>query len=73
MSAVNGQVSRMDRAANLRSNPNSLEQLWAKAKIVHFSAGLLAIAAEASQLNLVIRMAIRRRQVIQPCAKSEQG
>ena len=53
MSAVNGQVSRMDRAANLRANPISLEQLWAKSKIVHFSAGRLAIAADAGQLNLL--------------------
>jgi NAD+ diphosphatase len=43
----------MDRAANLRSNPISLEQLWAKAKIVHFSAGRLAISADGGKLNLL--------------------
>ena len=51
MSAVNGQVSRMDRAAHLRKNPSSLEQLWAKAKIVHFSAGHLAISDGINQLR----------------------
>lgn len=53
MSAVNGQVSRMDRASHLRTNANTLDQLWAKAKIVHFSAGRLAISADASQLNFL--------------------
>jgi len=51
MSAVNGQVSRMDRATHLRTNPSSLEQLWAKAKIVHFSAGHLAISDGINQLR----------------------
>ena len=53
MSVVNGQVSRMDRASHLRINANTLDQLWAKAKIVHFSAGRLAISADASQLNFL--------------------
>ena len=53
MSAVNGQVSRMDRASHLRTNTNTLDQLWAKAKIVHFSAGRLAISADATQLNFL--------------------
>ena len=53
MSAVNGQVSRMDRAAHLRKNPVSLDQLWAKAKIVHFSAGRLAVTGDTKQLNLL--------------------
>jgi len=53
MSAVNGQVSRMDRASHLRTNANTLDQLWAKAKIVHFSAGRLAISADATQLNFL--------------------
>jgi NAD+ diphosphatase len=52
-SAVNGQVSRMDSASHLRTNANTLDQLWAKAKIVHFSAGRLAISADASQLNFL--------------------
>jgi NAD+ diphosphatase len=51
MSAVNGQVSRMDRATHLRKSPSSLEQLWAKAKIVHFSAGHLAISDGINQLR----------------------
>ena len=51
MSAVNGQVSRMDRAAHLRKNPSSLEQLWAKAKIVHFSAGRMATSDGVNQLR----------------------
>ena len=51
MSAVNGQVSRMDRAAHLRKNPISLEQLWAKAKIVHFSAGRMATSDGVNQLR----------------------
>ncbi len=51
MSAVNGQVSRMDRAAHLRKNPVSLDQLWAKAKIVHFSNGRLAVSADTNQLR----------------------
>ena len=51
MSAVNGQVSRMDRATHLRTNPVSLEQLWAKAKIVHFSAGRMATSDGVNQLR----------------------
>ena len=53
VSAVNGQVSMMDRAAHLRNNPAELDNLWAKAKIVHFSAGRLAIADGASQLRFL--------------------
>jgi NAD+ diphosphatase len=41
----------MDRATHLRTNPGSLEQLWAKAKIVHFSAGHLAISDGINQLR----------------------
>jgi hypothetical protein len=41
----------MDRAAHLRANPNSLDQLWVKAKIVHFSAGRLAVSADTNQLR----------------------
>jgi NAD+ diphosphatase len=53
MSAVNGQVSRMDRSAHLRKNQVSLDQLWAQAKIVHFSNGRLAISQDANQLNFL--------------------
>ena len=53
MSVVNGQVSRMDRASELRKNQGTLDQLWAKAKILHFSAGRLAISADATQLNFL--------------------
>ena len=53
MSAVNGQVSRMDRAANLRTNPVSLDQLWAKAKIVHVSAGRMAVTDSDNQLRFL--------------------
>jgi len=41
----------MDRAAHLRKNPISLEQLWAKAKIVHFSAGRMATSDGVNQLR----------------------
>jgi len=51
MSAVNGQVSMMDRASHLRSNETTLDQLWAKAKIVHFSAGRLAVTDGATELR----------------------
>ncbi len=53
MSAVNGQVSRMDRSAHLRKNQVSLDQLWAQAKIVHFSDGRLALSKAADQLNFL--------------------
>ena len=53
MSAVNGQVSRMDRAGHLRSNQITLDQLWAKAKIVHFSDGRLAVSADATELRFL--------------------
>jgi len=53
MSAVNGQVSRMDRSAHLRKNQVSLDQLWAQAKIVHFSDGRLALSKDADQLNFL--------------------
>lgn len=43
----------MDRAAHLRKNQLSLDQLWAKAKIVHFSAGRLAVSGDANELNLL--------------------
>jgi len=51
MSAVNGQVSMMGRASDLRANEATLAQLWAKAKIVHFSAGRLAVSAAATELR----------------------
>ena len=53
MSAVNGQVSRMDRASHLRKNQATLDQLWAEAKIVHFSAGRLAVAAGATKIRFL--------------------
>jgi NAD+ diphosphatase len=53
MSAVNGQVSKMDRAGHLRSNQITLDQLWAKAKIVHFSDGRLAVSTDAIKLNFL--------------------
>ena len=53
MSAVNGQVSKMDRASHLRSNQITLDQMWAKAKIVHFSDGRLAVSAQATELHFL--------------------
>jgi NAD+ diphosphatase len=53
MSAVNGQISKMDRAGHLRSNQITLDQLWAKAKIVHFSDGRLAVSASATELRFL--------------------
>jgi NAD+ diphosphatase len=53
MSAVNGQVSRMDRASELRKNQGTLDQLWAKAKILHFSAGRLAVADDATEIRFL--------------------
>ena len=53
MSAVNGQVSKMDRAGHLRSNQITLDQLWSKAKIVHFSDGRLAVSASATELRFL--------------------
>ena len=53
MSAVNGQVSRMDRASHLRKSQVTQDQLWAKAKIVHFSAGRLAVESSATQLRFL--------------------
>lgn len=53
MSAVNGQVSKMDRAGHLRSNQATLDQLWAKAKIVHFSDGRLAVSLAAPELRFL--------------------
>jgi NAD+ diphosphatase len=53
MSAVNGQVSKMDRASHLRSNQVTLDQLWAKAKIVHFSDGRLAVSADSTEIHFL--------------------
>lgn len=53
MSAVNGQVSKMDRAGHLRNNPVTLTQLLAKAKIVHVSDGRLAVAAGGTKLRFL--------------------
>ena len=43
----------MDRAGHLRSNQITLDQLWAKAKIVHFSDGRLAVSASATELRFL--------------------
>jgi len=43
----------MDRSAHLRKNQVSLDQLWAQAKIVHFSNGRLAVSQDANQLNFL--------------------
>ena len=53
MSAVNGQVSKMDRAGHLRSNQVTLDQMWDKAKIVHFSDGRLAVSPGATELDFL--------------------
>jgi len=43
----------MDRASELRKNQVTLDQLWAKAKILHFSAGRLAIADGATEIRFL--------------------
>jgi len=45
MSAVNGQVSKMDRAGHLRTNQASLDQMWERAKIIHVADFRLAVEA----------------------------
>ncbi len=51
MSAVNGQVSKMDRAGHLRTNQTSLDQMWDRAKIVHFADSRLAVEAGGTKLR----------------------
>jgi NAD+ diphosphatase len=53
MSAVNGQVSRIDRASHLRSSAAELDQMWEKAKVVHFSVGRLAVSADSTELHFL--------------------
>ena len=49
----------MDRASHLRDNPATLEQLWQKAKIIHFSRGRLAVNSGASQLRFLTAAEIK--------------
>jgi NAD+ diphosphatase len=63
MSAVNGQVSKMDRASHLRENAQTLDQLWTKSKIVHFSQGRLAVNTDATELHFL--SAVHVEQLIQ--------
>lgn len=51
MSAVNGQVSKMDRAGHLRTNQRSLDQMWERAKIIHIADGRLAVEAGGTKLR----------------------
>ncbi len=51
MSAINQHPSRIDRAGELRTNQESLNQLWSKAKILHLSEG--RIAAVGSELSFL--------------------
>ena len=41
VSAINQHPSRIDRAGHLRENPTTLDQLWARAKILQISQGRL--------------------------------
>ncbi len=51
MSAVNGQVSKMDRAGHLRTNQTTLDQMWQRAKIIHVSDTRLAVEAGGTKLR----------------------
>ncbi len=51
MSAVNGQVSKMDRAGHLRTNQTSLDQMWQRAKIIHVADARLAVVAGGTKLR----------------------
>ena len=53
MSAVNGQVSKMDRAGHLRTNQTTLDQMWQRAKIVHVSDARLAVEAGGTKLRFL--------------------
>lgn len=50
MSAIHQHPSQIDRAGELRTNPETLEELWQRAKIAHIVDG--RIAATDSQLTL---------------------
>lgn len=60
MSAVNGQDSKMDRASHLRENAQTLDQLWTKAKIVHFSQGRLAVSTDATELAFLTALEVEQ-------------
>ena len=51
MSAVNGQVSKMDRAGHLRTNQTTLDQMWERAKIIHVAHSRLAVEAGGTKLR----------------------
>jgi NAD+ diphosphatase len=51
MSAVNGQVSKMDRAGHLRTNQATLDQMWQRAKIIHVADSRLAVEAGGTKLR----------------------
>ena len=53
MSAVNGQVSKMDRAGHLRTNQTSLDQMWQRAKIIHVADARLAVEAGGTKLRFL--------------------
>jgi len=53
MSTLNSQISLMDRAGELRSNPTTLDQLWQRAKIIHITNGRLAVNEDATALILL--------------------
>jgi len=53
MSAVNGQVSKMDRASHLRTNQATLDQLWQRAKIIHVADARLAVVAGGTKLRFL--------------------
>jgi NAD+ diphosphatase len=47
VSAINQHPSRIDRAGELRTNQNSLDQLWSKARILHIAEGRIAASGTA--------------------------
>jgi len=53
MSAVNGQVSKMDRAGHLRTNQTTLDQMWQRAKIIHVADARLAVVAGGTKLRFL--------------------
>jgi NAD+ diphosphatase len=53
MSAVNGQVSKMDRAGHLRTNQTTLDQMWQRAKIIHVADARLAVESGGTKLHFL--------------------
>ena len=53
MSAVNGQVSKRDRAGHLRTNQTTLDQMWQRAKIIHVADARLAVVAGGTRLRFL--------------------